>query len=220
MVAIILTIASSFIGSCDCQEDFTEEFTEAVTEAVTNEVTEEVTEEVIQEVTQEEYNKIITLILTQYSEEAASRGCYNIVNSQASLGHGMSVSEENIQNKFIKYGYDYSRLVEALFERNTTDVILDIPSSPESGYIIDYDETYIYSGQSWDPTFWENLRRDNPDVSEIIEISLPVYDPKTGIVLLYFAPSRGPLYGFGSISAYEYENGEIKLITRVGLWES
>jgi len=200
----IMIITCGVLGSC----------------TTTEEVIDQVTEEITQEVTQEEYNKIITLILTQYSEEAASRGCYNIVSPEASLGHGMPVNKENIQNKFIKYGYDYSRLVEALFERNTTDVILDISSSPENGYIIDYDETNIYPGKSWDPGAWENLRRDSPEVSEIIYISLPVYDPKTGIVLLYFSSSRGPLYGSGGIIAYEYKNGEIKLISRVEVWIS
>jgi hypothetical protein len=163
----------------------------------------------LREVTQEEYNKIISLILSQIGDS----DIYTyIVDPEMSLKR-VSTEKERIKNEFASDGYDFNSLIEELFDRNLTPLNMDIPSSPEYGYIIDYDKKYSNYKS------WEDFLSENPNHG-FANISMAVYDPETGIVIVYVSWQRGPLYGAGGINAYKYEDNKLTNIAYVLLWIS
>jgi hypothetical protein len=133
----------------------------------------------------------------------------------------IGTEKEWILKRFAELGYELSSLVESLFERNATPVEMNIPSSPENGYIIDYDGKYVgYFKNAEIYTAWDNLINDYPEVYALVDISMPVYDPDTGIVIIFTAIQYAPLAGAGWIIAYSYDGNALIEITRLQLWIS
>jgi hypothetical protein len=115
--------------------------------------------------------------------------------------------------------YDFSRLVDLLFERNKLPVSLSLKSSPKDGYIIDYDGKYNKYFEK-DGGGWEKLYKENPKADSRTTVSLPAYDRKTNIFLVYIGTQRHGLSGSGYVIAFEYKNGKLKELARVMLWIS
>jgi hypothetical protein len=61
---------------------------------------------------------------------------------------------------------------------------------------------------------------ENPNVTNITSISIPVIDRKNNIVLIYIGTSHGWENGAGNIIALKYENGTLQELSRVMLWIS
>lgn len=108
-------------------------------------------------------------------------------------------------------------LVERLFERNAKPVRLTLKSSPQDGYEIDSDARYEKYFKKHGGG-WEKLYKENPKVHSITTVSLPAYDQKTGLVLVYIATSSNWLAGTGCVVLYKYENGKLKELNRVTMW--
>ena len=110
-------------------------------------------------------------------------------------------------------------LVERLFERNMQRERLTLESSPADGYVIDYDDKF--SGYfNIDGGGWRKLYDENPKAAGRMQISIPVYDPGSALVMIYRGLSLEWLYGSGCVILYKYENGMVEEIKNVRLWVS
>jgi hypothetical protein len=67
---------------------------------------------------------------------------------------------------------------------------------------------------------WEKCYKETPKAHGNTTVSIPVYDKKTGIVLVYMGTQSHWLAGSGWIIAYEYKEGKLKEMKRVMLWIS
>jgi hypothetical protein len=118
-------------------------------------------------------------------------------------------------NAIIKLeGYDAGPLVDKLLEKNSTRSRLSLESHPERGYLVDYDgqfrRYFKENGGGW--SAWH---RDHSEAHGYARVSLPVYDEKAGIVLVYIDIQSDRLAGAGHLVVYRYENGNLKELGRV-----
>lgn len=167
-------------------------------------------------------NTILALVLKRpYAD-----GGYTVVCPEARLFH-MDVDDSEQVKQSKKYirehlqtnGVDVARLVDRLFERNKQPVRLSIKSSPEDGYIVDYDGKYQKYFEK-DGGAWERWYKKNPNAHGSTTVSLPVYDEKSGLVLVYKGTQMHWLAGAGWIILYKYEKGELKELKKVMMWIS
>ena len=166
---------------------------------------------------------ILALVLRQsYTDEG-----YTVVSPEATLLHHMIAGDAEKVKQSKKYirehlqtnGVDVAKLVDRLFERNKKAVRLLIKSSRKDGYIIDYDgkhEKYFKQ----DGGGWEEWYKENPNAHGMTTVSLPVYDEKSGLVLVYTGTQAGGLAGAGWMILYKYEKGELKELKKVMMWIS
>lgn len=139
------------------------------------------------------------------------------------LGDGNSNKIDHCKNFVLKElrttNVDVVALVDKFFERNKKAIHLSLKSSPQDGYIIDSDgkfETYFRKNGGG----WEKWRTENPKARNSTRVSLPVYDAKSGFVLLYMSIVADSLMGSGQVVLYKLEKGELKFLKRVQLWVS
>lgn len=160
------------------------------------------------------------------NEPKYEEGGYTIVTPQTRLNHSI-INEPNRVAQTKKYifenikieKYEISKLVDLLFERNKISVRLSLKSSPKNGYIIDYDGKYEKYFEK-DGGGWKKLYKENPKADGLTTVSLPAYDRKTSILLVYIGTQKHGLSGSGWVIAYKYKNGKLKELARVMLWIS
>ena len=173
---------------------------------------------------QEEHESLLRFILSSQYDD----GGYKIVNPYMGLSYG------GFSAAITSYGGAYGRLVDALEaegcdvlkmttalnERNNQPEPLTIPSSPQDGYIIDYDNGMATYFDNRDIDGWEVFWEKNPESGGYTTISAPVYDPETGIILVYYDTVGGWLAGIGHLVAFRYRDGVFEGIAEVQLWVS
>jgi hypothetical protein len=113
-------------------------------------------------------------------------------------------------------GYDPSPLVDRLFDRNKTPQHLKLESHPEKGYLIDYRGRFAryFEGKGGG---WDAWHRDHPEAHGHVRVTLPAYDEKEGIVLIYMDTQSDRLAGAGALYVYKYENGYLRQLARITL---
>jgi hypothetical protein len=127
--------------------------------------------------------------------------------------------KERLQNDLKRKGYQANELIDLFFEKNVQSRPLSLKSSPESGYIIDYEKShakYFEEGGGG----WEKLYRDNPLARGSLYVSMPAYDAESGLIILFLMEFYGRHYGEGNIIFFQYEKNEIREISRTNMWVS
>jgi hypothetical protein len=114
---------------------------------------------------------------------------------------------------------EMSYLLDRLSARNKEAVRMTLKSSAKDGYVIDYDGKYAkyFDGKGGG---WERWHKENPQAYGSTSVSLPVYDSKTGLVLVYSGTQYDWEGGEGWIILYKYEKGQLKEINRAMIWVS
>jgi hypothetical protein len=171
-------------------------------------------------------NTLIRLILTRDYRD----GGYTIVRPETYppyfdlINH---VDPEQLKDYLKKdlrqSGYDVESLVDTLFERNDKSYRLTLASSPEDGYLIDYEDRFMYYFDINNPEHergWERLREDYPTVHGITMIGMPAYEPETGLVLAYVGWQFASAGGEYHIILYKYEDGQLQELHRLLIGES
>jgi hypothetical protein len=168
-------------------------------------------------------NTILALALT----DADAGGGFVVVRPTAELD-GVNVGEAQYIKDSLSRGADPSTkalvavLVDQLFERNKMSgtkkaTQLSLASSATNGYVVDYDGKYgnyfRNDGGSW-PRFYE----ENPKARGIVTVSLPAYDEKTGLAVVYKGTHVHGLQGRGELILYKYEQGKLKKLNSTTLW--
>jgi hypothetical protein len=170
----------------------------------------------------EQESTILTLML----KRAYPDGGYTVVAPETRLSHidGLDSKETKQSVKYITEhlrtnGVDVARLVDRLFERNKKTVRLSIKSSPKDGFVVDYDGIYEKYFKK-DGGGWDKWYKENPKAHGSTTVSLPVYDQKSGLVLVYTGTQAHWLAGSGWVILYRYEKGELKELNKVMMWIS
>jgi len=143
-------------------------------------------------------------------------GYYCTVSPGTSLGVEKPEDTQDRIGRFATLGYNISGLYDQLLEINRNPTLLPIKSSFNEGFFIDYDYLFEqFTAQIGPDLFtpgedkWKVERIISPHYSGSITISLPVYDPATGYVLLYSGYTGGGLYGSGGLYLMEYKDGNL-----------
>jgi len=144
---------------------------------------------------------IIKLIL----DSGPSQSRYDVIDPQMSLKY-ISDSESYIRSRFQEEGL--GSLVNNFFVKNAEPKLMDIPSSPERGYVIDYDGKYRSYFEN-DAGGWVKFRQENPKVAAMVDISAPSYDPRTGLVMIYIGWAGDGFLGGEEILVYKYIFGRL-----------
>jgi hypothetical protein len=167
-------------------------------------------------------NELLSLALYHSNKD----GIYTVVAPRTSMGYGSISNPQELaqRKKYIREnlklsGYDPAMLIDVLFERNKEPVLLTLPSAPEKGYWIDYDSRFAGYFKT-DGGGWQKWYRENPQARGWTQISLPAYDPQSGIVLFYSGGQYNYLAGAGYIIAYRYQDGALTELARVMMWIS
>ena len=161
-------------------------------------------------------DQIISLVLTQHYTDSG----YDMINPEMSLVEA-SEQKDNAIDSFKKQGHDFSGIVKALYQKNNDSVMMKIKSSPEHGYVIDYDQKFLnYFINDLNHDGWERLRKENPLARAYVTISQPVYDPKSGIIMIYIGRQGDWLMGSGQIIAFRYLFGHLIEINSITVWIS
>lgn len=117
-------------------------------------------------------------------------------------------------------GADIDLLFSALVKRNRKSKKLPLKSSPENGYIVDYDRKFEKYFIDEGVGGWEKLYRENPKARGMVEISLPAYNEKSNLVLVYVGIQFYELFGHGWLILYRFNDGELRELIRQGVWVS
>ena len=170
----------------------------------------------------EEENKILSLVL----KRPFADGGYTVVGPETGWSHldsgdakEIGRSKRHIAEHLQTNGIVVTNLVERLFERNRKPVRLTLKSSVKDGYVIDFDGKYANYFEK-DGGGWKKWYEENPKAYGYTTVSLPVYDPTTGLVLVYTGTQSHWLAGSGWVILYRYEKGELKEISKVEIWIS
>jgi hypothetical protein len=165
----------------------------------------------------EEDKKILSLVL----KEPLVDGEYTVVARETGLGFSS-------EKKFLKYVEGQLKtnrvykagMLDELINHNKSKVTLTIPSSEKDGYVIDTEgkyENYFSSDKSGG---WKKWYEDHPKARGMTTVSLPMYDKKRGLVLVYKGWQAHYLEGDGEVILYKYNKGELKKIGEVNVWVS
>ena len=147
--------------------------------------------------TTDQEKAILALVLRQ----ACPDGAYNIVDPKSRIPKENEGDKESIRRWFQADEMDISQMVDQLFERNKKPVSLSIKSSPKEGYVIGFNPLHA-----------------EDRVHGRTEVSVPVFNEKSGLVLVYIGTRTQPLVGIGWIILYKYKEGKIKELNKMPLW--
>lgn len=164
-------------------------------------------------------------ILAQVLRSQRDLGGYTVVDPKTSLGDTLTgktpaeidKTREYVQREFAGMGYDIGPLFDMLIEKNKNQAYITLESSPEDGYLIDYERKFEKYFEK-DGGGWKAWYRDNPFAHGYVRVSLPAFDAETGLVLVYIETQRHELAGFGYLVACRLANGHLAEIGRYLLW--
>jgi hypothetical protein len=159
-----------------------------------------------------------TEIVEYFLADHAMKEYYNVFEPELSLPVGWD-QEENVRAEYRRQGLSIDHLVSSLSEVNQKPTLLNIPSSTERGYLIDYNgkfESYFEK----DGGGWVQLRQENPQVQAIVNLSVPAYDPRTGLMMIYVGWAGDSFLGEGNVLVYKYVFGKMILVTSLVIWIS
>lgn len=158
-------------------------------------------------------NEILAQVLHQPNED----GAFTVVEPMTAchiLPEDIRKSPRGRKHLQRSLGQSILPLFDELIRKNKEAVRLSLKSSPEDGYLIDYDGRFAkYFDQEGGG--WEKWYEDNPQAHGSTRVSLPVYDQDTRLVLIYVVTARHWLSGSGYLILYKYEDGKLKELNRV-----
>jgi hypothetical protein len=124
----------------------------------------------------------------------------------------------HLPEKFMADGHEFAPLIKKLIKKNKKPVRLTLESSFVNSYVIadirKFEKLYFYG-----ICRFYRLLNIYPPLYRQLGISLPVYDEKEGIVLIY-SGGGGFLIGRGDLIFYRLEDGKLREIDRLMLWIS
>ena len=124
-----------------------------------------------------------------------------------------------VRKNLMAWGENIDHLLDKFIEKNKEPVKLELKSSQKDGYLIDYDGKFDrYFGDEGGG--WHEWYEENPKAHGLTRVSLPAYDKKTGLVLVYKGTQGHWLAGSGFLILYKYQGGKLEEQARVTLWVS
>ncbi len=167
-----------------------------------------------------EENKILCLVLEKMFGEHG----YTVVNPQTrfpniTVPEDLASTRKYILEQLSIQDGNLASLLDQLIQRNMQSQTLTITSCLEKGYVVDYDGKYAkYFDDNGGG--WEQWYKENPNAHGSTTVSIPVYDAKTNLMLIYVGTQADYLAGAGYLIVYEYQDGKLTELGRVMLWIS
>ena len=149
-------------------------------------------------------------------KRAFTNGGYIVVSPQ-SEGVSKECKAQVVKELKVQNG-EVGELFDKLVKHNQKPVRLALKSSPKDGYLIDdgkYEKYFQKGGGGW-----ERFYKEHPQAHGMTQVSLPVIDAKTGLVLIYYGNQYQGLAGAGWIILFKYEQGKLVELGRSMLWVS
>ena len=159
-------------------------------------------------------DEILSLVL----QGSFKDGGFTVVDPDTEVRHleriakDMGVIEDMLDLKY--YG-----LVEEFLEKNKKPSRLSLKSNLSKGYVIDYDRKFRRYFEK-DGGGWEEWYKENPNAHGMTWVSLPVFDKKSGIVLVYKGSQSNWRAGGGFLIVYKYKDGKLEFIKSHMIWVS
>jgi hypothetical protein len=170
----------------------------------------------------------------------ATPGRFTVVRPVTEFGFGDLQTKDDVEkfkrrvkDSFESAGISVDHLVDDLFEVNKRSIPIDVRSDVDRGYFIDRKDEYsayfkgnrasIMGNSAGMEDYgggWERLYKEHPNAMGITSISIPVYDKKEGIVLVYQGTQWHWLAGLGCVVTYEFNKGQLKQTAAVRWWIS
>ena len=122
-------------------------------------------------------------------------------------------NRQYILNNLRVEGLDLNPLIDALFAINCMPIRLRLQSNRGNGYLIDYTGEYHHGS-------WRTFYKDHPNAAGMAEVSRPVYDDRTGILLIYVGTHRESRAGMGILFVFRYEGEILIKLAEAELWIS
>ncbi len=164
-----------------------------------------------------------TRVLTQVIAHPYTDGGYNVVSPRTVIaplwGHDARSTEARKQTILAALAPKdpaAASMVERLYQRNNASVHLALKSQPDKGYIVDdgrYEALFQPDGGGW-----ANWRTAYPRAREYIRFSRPVYDPRTGLFIIYIE-GRDAVSGAGVVKLLKDDHGKLTTIGVAPLWK-
>ena len=168
-------------------------------------------------------NILLSLVLTKSFDD----GGYTVVSPQTHI-ENLKVKNSMELKKLKQYvgtkmkipGVNLDKIIDLLVKRNMNSVRLTLRSSPQKGYIIDYDGKFKKYFSEHGAIDWDKWYNENPTAHGWTSVSLPAYCPKSDVFLVYKGFYLHAGWGLGLILAFKYDNYKITELARVMIWIS
>jgi hypothetical protein len=178
-----------------------------------------------------EENRIMTLVIEYFCGKDNANyknGQYVVVDPRFSNLSSFTSYLKQFKNDTIKnlqlepnYNQDFISSVNSTFDRflgiNESTSMLSLKSSPEEGYYIDYDGKFANRTSDY-PTGWERWRVFHHNARSSIQLSVPAYDPESGIIVVHIGFIGDYLVGSGQIIVFKLEDGKLKPLAGSQTW--
>nr|QOV09052.1 hypothetical protein HULAa30F3_00005 [uncultured Dehalococcoidia bacterium] len=140
-----------------------------------------------------------------------------IINPEVTLSNSENFSQQEswLKQQFANKGYQIDALVDKLYELNPPSTQLNIPSSPDDVYFVDYEGKFNrYSSEGRDG--WRAMHLFYPNSSiYYISASNPSYDPDSNFALVYFR-YKTYLEDYAYVALYSGKDHSWRYITQIG----
>ena len=179
-----------------------------------------------------EDNRIISLVLSEFFGDKPG---YRVVDPQLALPYiGTSTEDRKHFGGWIRNGLlipymqtdpplsqigedNFVDFIDRFIFKNTDLGLLTLESSPQDGYYIDYDSKFARYFESGVEAGWRRMDFCRPSVG-MADVSLPLYDAETGLIIIYLGTQDAPLIGGGYIFLLQMQEGELRVISSVLVW--
>jgi hypothetical protein len=162
-------------------------------------------------------------ILAQVLAHRFGDGGYNVVSPKTVVAPlwGNDAGSTEARRQQIVSGLEQktpaaASMVARLYQRNAASVQLVLKSDPGRGYIVD-DGSYEALLKP-DGGGWKQWRAQYPKAHGYMRFSRPVYDPATGLFLIY-VEGRDADGGIGVVKMMKDDHGAITTVGVVQLWK-
>ncbi len=181
-----------------------------------------------------EENRVLSLVLVHLLDDSPGYDVISPESSTQGLFHPFVFNERedaiywikyqlwlhDEQEQIVTYGLEdetLSRLIEHFLVINDNPSPLTLKSSPQDGYYIDYDGKYSRYFDNDSGLGWLRMHLCRP-MTKMTYISLPAYDPETGLVLMYIDTTSGEFTSVGHIYLMKIENEQLETLIQVILY--
>jgi len=168
----------------------------------------------------EQDNVLLAQVLRHYQKHG-----FTVVMPDTRLNHGvptdpkeLAQSKRFIVGEFARHKLEVKALVDTLYARNMRPVRLTLKSAPDQGYLVDdgsYRKYFDHDGGGW-----ERWYKEHPEAEGMTTVSLPAYDEKSGLLLVYIGTQRHWLDGAGYVVLFRLDKDGLHELGAVMMWIS
>jgi len=162
--------------------------------------------------------RLLNLVLHKFTPKTG----FIVVSPQSKLSEGLKEPgtaawlKKAFEGRLRRKDPVVDLLVDKLIARNRQPVPLPLEPDKKARYVLDDGSYAKYLAEQGGG--WEKLYADHPKVRNITEVSLPAYDPDSGMALVYLGKNWGPREGGGGLILFRYAATRMVVVSTISLW--